>query len=184
MDSARKKLKLKSNEELNVFFQDEGRFGRMARPVSCWAKKGTRPNLPVAQIREYTYAYSAVSPQNGELFSLVLPYADVKVMEIFLREFCKHINNKPTLMIMDQAAWHTSEKLNLPPNLILAFQPPYSPELNPVECLWKYIREKFTHNKFWQSMTELEDDLCDALRACSKMPKTIKSLSNFRWINL
>ena len=90
MDSARKKLKLKKKEHLDVFFQDEGRFGRMAKPVSCWAKKGVRPNLPVAQIREFTYAYSAVNPQNGALFSLVLPYANMRVIEIFLQEFCKY----------------------------------------------------------------------------------------------
>ena len=78
---------------------------------------------------------------------------------------------------MDQAAWHKSSALLKYPNILIKFQPPYSPELNPVEHLWKHIRTAFTHNWFWLSLEQLEDRLCEALHQLSETPKTIQSFS-------
>lgn len=54
-------------------FQDEARFGRISDPSSCWAPKGIRPEVAKQIIREYTYAYSAISPLDGSMDSLILP---------------------------------------------------------------------------------------------------------------
>lgn len=150
--------------------------------VSCWAPKKTRPKLPLQRVREYTYVYSAVCPEDGDVFSLILPYSDTDAMQVFMDEFAKYTADQPVLMIMDQAPWHKSSKLELPESLLIDFQPPYSPELNPVEHLWEHIREKYTSNRFWTSMDELEDSLCDALVECSNSPDTIKSLAFFDWM--
>jgi transposase len=184
LDSARDELKDTSEKPLKVYFQDEGRFGRMSQPVSCWSPKGTRPQLPLQRVREYTYAFSAVCPQDGDVFSLVLPYSDAGTMQVFMDEFAKHMDGQPALMIMDQAPWHKTAKLELPPTVMMAFQPAYSPELNPVEHLWEHIREKYTSNHYWRNMDELEDTLCHALRECSNDSETIKSLSSFSWMHL
>lgn len=184
LDSARKNLTGASEKGLKVYFQDEGRFGRMSNPVSCWAPKGIRPDLPLQRIREYTYAFSAVCPENGDVFSLILPYSDTDAMQVFMTEFAEHTDGQPTLMIMDQAPWHKSAKLRLPESVMIAFQPPYSPELNPVEHLWEHIREKYTANHYWNNMDELEDSLCDALVECSNDSEIIKSLTFFDWMRL
>ena len=55
------------NLPLRVMFQDEARFGRLSGPRRCWAPAPLRPVVSVALVREYTYAYAAVSPQNGAL---------------------------------------------------------------------------------------------------------------------
>jgi len=83
------------------------------------------------------------------------------------------------IMIMDNAAWHTTDKITSLPHLQLAFQPPYSPELNPVEQLWKHIRNNYTHNHFWKSLNQLENYLCDVLSKLSSTPDIIKSFSLF-----
>ncbi len=167
----------------NVYFQDEGRFGRMGDPVYCWSKKGYRPSIAQQRIREYTYAYSAINPYNGDVFSLVLPYANTECMQLFMDEFSKHVNGAPTLLIMDQASWHTTKSLNSKKNIILEYQPPYSPELNPVEHFWKYLRKKYMNNNYWESIEEVENVLANALYLSTKERDVIRSLSLFSWMN-
>ncbi len=67
-------------------FQDEGRFGRISDPRRCWAPTGLRPDVPGQVIREYTYAFAAVSPHDGTLDSLILPEVNTEMMSIFLEE--------------------------------------------------------------------------------------------------
>ncbi|WP_152537227.1 transposase [Acidithiobacillus thiooxidans] len=68
-------------------------------------------------------------------------------------------------MIMDGAGWHKSHHLQLAENLRLLFLPPYSPELNPQEHLWDELREKYFHNRAFDSLVALEDQLVVGLRA-------------------
>lgn len=182
MASAREELNLTSDEPLEVYFQDEGIFGRMSNPVPCWAPRKVRPRLPSQRIRQYSYVYAALCPETGDLCSLIMPCSNTDCMQIFLEEFARQRAGKPTLLIMDQAAWHKSCVLQKYPNILITYQPPYSPELNPVEHLWKHLRTTFTHNWFWPSLDKLEDRLCEVLLQLSKNPKTIKSFSLFDWM--
>jgi len=154
----------------------------MSNPVGCWAPKGSRPHLPLQRMREYEYVYAAICPQTGDLFSLILPESSNQCMQVFLKEFQAYRGEKNSIMIMDNAAWHTTEKITPLPHLKLAFQPPYSPELNPVEQLWKHIRNNYTHNHYWKSLNQMEDYLCEVLSTLSAAPDTIKSFSLFDWM--
>lgn len=87
-------------------------------------------------------------------------------------------------MIADQASWHRSEGLKHFNNLKLIFLPPYSPELNPVEHLWEYLREKYFHNRNWESIDKLEDRLEEALIETIKNKEIVKSFSTFKWLNI
>jgi len=182
LDSAKHELGLTIHEECDVYFQDEGIFGRMSNPVGCWASSGIRPYLPLQRMRQYDYVYAALCPKTGDLFSLIMPESNIQCMQIFLNEFQAYRGEKKTIMIMDNAGWHTTEKINQIPNLKLAFQPPYSPELNPVEQLWKHIRNNYTHNHFWHSLSQMEEYLCDILAKLSKRPDGIRSFSLFDWM--
>ena len=75
-----------SNKPLRAMFQDEAGFGRINKPKRCWCPKGCRPAVPCQHIREYTYAYSAVSPHDGAMVSLILPKTNSVCMSIFLEE--------------------------------------------------------------------------------------------------
>ena len=70
-----------------------------------------RPKLPLQRIREYTYVYSAICPEDGDVFSLILPYSDTGVMQVFIDEFTKHLDGQPALLIMDRAPWHKNNQL-------------------------------------------------------------------------
>jgi len=166
---------------LRVYFQDEARFGRMQNPVSCWAPKGFRPSVKLQRVREYTHVYSAVCPTNGDSFSLILPYANTEMMTIFLQEFSEYSQNYQIVMVMDGASWHKAKKFELFDNIRIIHQPPYSPEVNPVEHLWEHLREKYFKNGYWYSMDKLEDDLENALFEVSKSKETIQNLAGFHW---
>lgn len=97
MDSARKTLNATASRPLRVYFQDEARFGRMDNPAYCWAPRGLRPGVKAQRVRESTYVYSALSPQDGDLFSLILPYADTDRMELFMDEFARQLGGAPAL---------------------------------------------------------------------------------------
>lgn len=180
---AAKSLEFKSldNRPIKLFFQDEARFGRIDNICSSWVPKGERAKVGCQIIRQYTYAYSALCPETGEIFSLILPYANTKCMQIFIKEFSKVYKKYRIILAMDGASWHTGKNSMICKNIIPLFQPAYSPELNPVEILWHHIREKGQFkNKTFKSMTEVEDNLEDTLKNIK--PETIKSLSQFNWI--
>ena len=104
--AAAKRFGSDDTRPVKLFFQDEGRFGRMSNLASCWAPEGIRPHLEHQIVRQYTHVFSAVCPEDGESFSLTLPYADTEAMTIFLEAFSKEYSKYRVVIIMDQAAWH------------------------------------------------------------------------------
>ena len=85
-------------------------------------------------------------------------------------------------MFMDKAPWHTTGKLMIPENMTIVFLPPYSPQLNPVEHLWKEIREKFFANRVFADIGAVEDQLFDALVYMNSHPEIVQSFAGFSWI--
>lgn len=163
-------------------FQDEGRFGRISNPRRCWAPPGVRPHVPCQIVREYTYAFAAVSPKDGTLDSLILPEVSTETMSLFLREVAQRHPEEFILMFMDRAGWHVSNDLFIPSNMALAYLPPYSPELNPAEPLWDEIREKAFPNLVFKSLNGVEDTLEHALADLEKDPDLVKRLCGYAWI--
>ena len=133
-------------------------------------------------VREYTYAYAAVEVKSGEIDSLILPQANTTCMQIFLDEVGARHPNEKIVMIVDGASWHTSASLKPPENMRLAPLPAYAPELNPVEHIWDELREKFFHNKVFDSLNALEEQLVIALRVFEENAQTIKSIVSWNWI--
>ncbi len=166
-----------------MFFQDEGRFGRIDNISSCWVPPKGRATVGNQIIREYTYAYAAVCPETGENFSLILPYANETCMDIFMQKFSDQYSNYRIIMVMDSASWHTGDKTKKWDNIVPLFQPPYSPELNPVEQIWHHIRENFQFkNTTFKSMNEVEEKLMKAL--CKLDEETVKSITLYEWIKI
>ena len=172
---------MEDDRPIKVLFEDEGRFGRMDRPYYCWAAPGVRPVVYSQIVREYTHAFSAICTQDGDCFSLVLPYADSDAMKLFLEELSKEYSAYRVILVMDKAAWHKSKSLGEFENIRVVFQPAYTPEVNPVEDLWEYIREKYFKNRSWNSIEELEESLATALNEILKIKSEIQSLVGFHW---
>ena len=131
-----------------VFFFDEGRFGLQPIAGKHWGRKGVRPIVAMQTGYENFYMYSAVSPATGEDVSLFLPWVNTAMMNVFLEELRKSLNGRDCILVLDQAGWHSSQDLRVPRNIELVYLPPYSPELNPVERLWQWLKRHSLRNQF------------------------------------
>jgi transposase len=140
---------------------DEARFGTHSKLGHGWFQTGIRSRINIKLGFKNFYMYSAVEPISGEIFSLKLPRVNTDMMNIFLQEIAKHYNGEHLTIIMDGAGWHKSKKLNKPDNIDIIHLPPYSPELNPVERLWQYIKNNTIKNKIYESLEQLEDIVCE-----------------------
>jgi DDE superfamily endonuclease len=149
-------------QPLRLMFQDEARFGRISQCQRCWHKKPMRPLVRAMLTHEYTYG--AASSMDGKFDSLVLPQVNGQSMQVFIDEVSERCSEENILMVLDGASWHKSQGIKLPPNLKLHFVPSYSPELNPQEHVWDEPREKHFHNKAFENMDALEEDLVKELQ--------------------
>ena len=127
-------------------------------------------------VREYTYAYMAACPETGETYSQILPYVNDCCMNLFMQGVSETFAGNRIIMVMDRASWHTGSKTKRWKNIILMFQPPYSPELNPVECMWHHIREKENFkNTTFNTLDDVERKLEKCLKNLDK--STVKSIT-------
>jgi putative transposase len=166
--------------KVRLMFQDEAGFGRINKPKYCWCMKGIRPTVPSHHIREYRYAYGAIDPIDGESFFLVLPYANTDCMNIFLDELSKTFPNDYIILACDQATWHKSKALVVPSCIQIFHIPPATPEMNPIEQIWKQLRQIGFKNEIFQTLEKVVDRLCETIRSLTK--EMVKSITGRKWI--
>ena len=131
---------------------------------------------------EYTYAYGAVDVVSGELDSLILPHVNTECTQLFLDEVATRHPEHRIIMVLDGAGWHRSAALKVPSNMRPLSLPPYAPELNPVEHIWEELREKYLHNKAFDSLDALEDQLLIGLVALEQDRPRVQSIVAWSWI--
>ena len=112
-----------------------------------------------------------------------MPYANTEAMQEFLDRFSATIaEDEHAVMVLDRAGWHGSGGLVVPANITLVPLPPYSPELNPVERVWLYLKERFLSHRLHADYDAIADAAC---RACNRLAAEggrIASLSSYPWI--
>ena len=168
-----------------MWFQDEARIGQKNGRVRIWARKGTRPRLPADQRYQNTYLFGAICPKRGVGAALVLPTANTQAMQLHLGEISKHIAHKAHgVVLMDRAGWHTTGKLNVPKNLTIILLPSKSPELNPVENIWQYLRANWLSNRIFEDYNAIVDAACVAWNKLIAQPETIKSIGLRDWAHV
>lgn len=101
-------------------------------------------------------------------------------MNVFLDHLSMSYPDDIIILVCDGAAWHKAKALNIPENIRLIFIPPYTPEMNPIEQIWKEIRKRGFRNEIFQTLNKVVDRLCDTIRSISA--ETIKSITARDWI--
>ena len=177
--------KMKAKEErqdgkVRLMFQDEAGFGRINKPKYCWCRKGYRPHVPCHHIREYRYVYGAVEPVTGDSSFWIMPYCNTNCMNAFLQMLSEQFFRDEILLVCDGAAWHKANALIIPQNIHLCFIPPATPEMNPIEQIWKEIRKMGFRNEVFHSLEDVVDRLSDTIRNLSSY--TIHSITARSWI--
>lgn len=148
---------------------DEARFGQQGTLTNVWAKRGSRPTAVKQTKYEWVYLYAAVEPKTGASTALLAPHVNTGTMNVFLKMASDDLGpDDHAVMIMDQAGWHVSKKLVVPHNITILLLPPYSPELNPVENLWHFIKSHHTSNRAYEGYDHLMDAVGVAWRSLTK----------------
>lgn len=162
---------------------DEARVGQKGRATHVWYEKGVRPLGVHAVGFASAWLFGAVCPARDTAVALVLPEVSTAAMNRFLAEVSRSLPERThAVLVLDQAGWHTSRRLDVPVNLTLASLPPYSPELNPVEKLWQYLRERFFSHRVLPSLDAVIDAACDAWSRLVAEPGRVRSLTAFPWL--
>ena len=128
------------------------------------------------------YLYSGVDTKDGSSFSLIMPSVNTETMNVFLAELSQEYSSDKLALIMDGAGWHKSSDLKVPENIKIFFLPPYSPELNPVERLWLYIKQRILSNKIYQTIDDLENTLCEFINELSK--EVVKNICTASYLDI
>lgn len=162
---------------MEVWFEDEARFGQQGTLTRMWAKRGSRPRAVRQTQYDYLYVLGAVCPGSGQSVGLLAPHLDTGVVNVFLDLFARELQpGVHAVMIWDQAGFHTARALNIPSNITLIALPPYSPELNPAENLWHYLRSHYWSNRDYDDYDALLDAATHAWRQAALDPKIVQSV--------
>ena len=160
-----------------TYYQDEARFGQHGTITRVWARVGTRPRAIRQTQYQSLYVYSAVCPETGDACGLITPNVNTETMNIFLEQFSRELPaDVHAVMVLDQAGWHTALALKVPANVTLVHLPPKSPELNPVENLWHYLRSHYWSNRLYPTWEDLKVAATDAWRRVCLVPELIKTV--------
>ncbi|MFH1327675.1 MAG: IS630 family transposase, partial [Candidatus Bathyarchaeota archaeon] len=151
---------------IRVFAQDESRFGLMPVTRRRITAYGTKPIQLVQFQFESYYIYGAVEPLTGENFFLEMPFLNSGCFQVFLNEFSHFYKNEFNILLLDNSSTHKASSLFIPDNIALLFLPPYSPELNPIERLWQYIKSKISLSLF-ESLEVLKQNVAEKLSKCT-----------------
>jgi len=101
-------------------------------------------------------------------------------MNVFLKGLSELHPTDCILLVCDGAAWHKAKALEIPANIRLLFLPPATPEMNPIEQIWKEIRKRGFRNEIFQSLEKVIDRLCDTVSSLST--DVIRSITGRDWI--
>lgn len=143
-----------------------------------WAKRGTRPRAPRDQRYEWAYIFGAVCPERSATAALVLPCANAEAMNLHLVEISKQVAaGAHAVLLLDGAGYHQEAALELPPNMTLLPLPAYSPELNPAENIWAYLRANTVH----ESYDEIVAKACEAWMFFANDKERVASIATREW---
>ena len=124
--------------------------------------------------------YGAVEPLTGESCFWVMPQCNTDCMNVYLGELSKQFPDDIILLCCDGAAWHKSKSLKVPHNIELISIPPYTPEMNPIEQIWKELRKMGFRNEVFATLEKVVLRLCDTI--CDLTADTIRSITGRAWI--
>ena len=171
------------DKRIALWFMDEARVGQKGRTGHRWWVKGQRPPGIADKRFESAYIFGAVRPSTGEDFALVLPRVSAVAMITFLAEFARAIpDDTHAVLVLDRAGWHRAKALQVPESFTLVPLPAYSPDLNPVERVWLYLRERFLSHRLLADYEAVVDACCEAWNALRAEPNRLQTLTAYPYL--
>ncbi len=172
--------KARPRTRVRVLFQDEARFGQQGTLSTVWAPTGSRPAVIKEDGRRSVWVFAAVEPTTGWSTAMTFRHANTESMQTFLDRTASRVKPREhAVMVLDGAGWHRAKKLRWPKRITPLFLPPYSPELNPVERLWLWLR-----NNHWSNRTYADESaLLAAASASRRLTRSrVRSVCRVSWV--
>jgi len=153
--------------------------------VRLWARTGTRPRQPADQRYQNAYLFGAICPARGVGAAIMMPKANTHAMQLHLNEISRAVARGAHAVVqMDRAGWHTTGKLKLPKNITIILLPSRSPELNPVENIWQYLRQNWLSNRVFETYDAILEAGCGAWNKLIAQPDTITAIGMRKWAHI
>ena len=159
-----------------------------------WAKRGTQPSAPHDQRTKWAarhcprtnggqwLAVGAICPAEGKGAGIVMPFCDTPAMQEHLAEISAAVaQDAHAVLILDQAGWHLAGALVVPRNITILPLPPRSPELNPVENIWQFMRDNWLSNRVFKGYDDIVAHCCAAWNNLVDQPWRIRSIGKRSW---
>ncbi len=147
----------KSNayKKFNLYFQDESRFGLKTHIGRCLTARGVKPIVKYQHAFKNTYLYGSFSPINGDSFVYEIEGTTSEIFYEYIKAFSKYKKDELKIIVIDNAGFHSLSKYDIPNNIEFIRIPPYSPELNPSEKIWAYIKQ-FYKNRVFENLDNVK----------------------------
>lgn len=169
------------DKQLEVWFQDEARLGQQGTLTSVWSERGSRPSAVKQTEYEWCYLFAAVNPVTGASSAIVAPTVNTSYMNEHLRFISREAGpDKHVVLVLDQAGWHVAKALKVPRNIVLLHLPSYSPELNPIERIWAYLRSHYLSNRVYADYNHLFEQTSAAWNRLDE--QRLMSITHTSWL--
>ena len=170
-------------KRVEVWAEDEARLGLKPIARRVWSLKGRRPRSSGRTRYDWLYVYAFARPRTGQTFAVLLPRVNAERMGEALVGFAAHADprgRKVLVVLVDRAGWHVAKRLVVPPNVVLHFLPPCTPELQPVEPLWPLVREAVANRSIGR-LDRLRSILRARLAYLARNPVVVRPVVGFHW---
>jgi len=166
-----------STKRIRLMWQDEARFGQQGTTTNVWATTNTRPEVVRQTEYQYVWVMAAVCPETGLSEGLICPRMNAAYVNAFLEQLSARIpDDEHVVMLWDGAGFHRSGKIIMPANITAIQLPAYSPELNPIENLWHYLKSHYWSNRAYDDADDLEQAVMDAWKVAVDVPDLMKTV--------
>ena len=170
---------------VDVWFQDEARIGQQNTTTRLWAKTGSRPRAVKQQQFEYVHLFGAVCPSTGQTEAYISPFVHKAAMKQHLQQISAATpTGRYAVVIMDGAGWHTNDIADAFNNLSIIKLPPYSPELNPIEQVWNYLRQHYLANRCFEGYEDIVQSCSNAWNEFIAQTEVVQRLCSRSWANV
>ena len=175
-----------AGKTIEIWFQDEARVGQQGTLSYQWALRGSRPPAVRDNRHDSAYIFGAICPARAVGAAIVTPWVNSEAMTVHLAEIAKQVRaGAHAVLVCDGAGWHqTGQRLTVPQNLTLLRLPPYSPELNPIENVWEYLRGNQLSRRVWHCYEDIVQACCDAWNWLIADQPRVSSITIRKWASV
>lgn len=166
-------------DSVNIYCQDESRFGLITKQKRVLTLKGIKPIGKYKHSYKYFWLWGSFSPITGDAHYMISNGVSKNAFVAYLNDLSLYKPKELKILIIDNAAFHSTKDVQLPENIILIPIPPYCPELNPAEQMWQWFKNKISM-KVYQSLEELETNITQFIKQTDN--HKIKSITAHQYL--